>query len=280
MTTLPLYQVDAFTDQMFSGNPAAVVPLDAWLPDNVLQSIAAENNLAETAFIVPREGESDTWHLRWFTPRVEVPLCGHATLATAHVLWSARGVSAGELHFDTLSGRLSVRSAGDAYDMDFPADPPREIGMLGGLSEALGAQPKTVLAGQYLMAVMPDRTTVEALAPDFAALGRLKAPGRDGPAEMCVIATAQGEDALDFVSRFFAPSVGIDEDPVTGSAHALLAPYWAARLGKTNLSARQVSSRGGDIHCAVKGERVILRGQCVTYLAGEIMLPDASAATR
>ncbi len=276
MPTLPLYQVDAFTDRLFSGNPAAVVPLESWLPEATMQTIAAENNLAETAFFVPA-GEA-RWNLRWFTPTIEVPLCGHATLASAFVLTECLGEKAAMLTFVTReSGELTVTRGEDGwYVMRFPRRHevgPVEAADIGRLAEALGARPQAVLSFAVpnetsWLAIMESAAEVEALAPDLRAIGGL--PPRN------VIATAEGApgSGIDFVSRMFAPKAGIDEDPVTGSAHCSLVPYWAERLGKTDFTARQVSSRGGDLRCRLDGETVVVAGQGVLYLKGEITLPS------
>lgn len=255
------YQVDAFSDRLFAGNPAAVVPLDAWLPDALMQAIAAENNLSETAFLVP-EGEG--WGLRWFTPLAEVDLCGHATLASAHVLYRHRGIDVPEIAFATRSGTLRVRRDGEGYAMDFPARVPQPIAMPDGLVAALGATPREVLLGGDLLAVFDDEAAVRSLAPDMGAL--LALPGRG------LVATAPGE-RHDFVSRFFVPRVGVPEDPVTGSAHCLLAPYWAARLGRDALRAFQCSRRGGEVGCTVVGDRVLLAGQARTFMTATLHLP-------
>ena len=271
MTTHDLYQVDAFADRLFAGNPAGVMVLDAFLPDGTLQAIAQENNLAETAYAV-RTG-AGRYDLRWFTPGTEVPLCGHATLATAHVLWTELEEGAEALAFQTLSGTLTVARAegGDAYVMDFPADPPEPIGAPDGLTEALGVRPDAVLAGQYLLAVLEDEVSLRALTPNLLALAEVRSP-REGLAASCVCVAAPG-DETDFVSRFFGPTVGITEDPVTGSAHCMLTPYWAVRLGKTTLSAYQASARGGHVGCELVGDRVRLTGRAVTYLRGRVALP-------
>lgn len=257
---LPLYQVDAFTDRPFAGNPAAVVPLPEWLPDDTLQAIAAENNLSETAFLVP-EGEG--WRLRWFTPAVEVDLCGHATLATAHVLFQRLAPDRDRVDFDTLSGRLTVVRDGDRLAMSFPARPPRRVEAPAGLAKALGAAPAEVWQARDLMAVFEDAATVRELRPDMAALAGLDA--------FAVMATAPGTDC-DFVSRFFAPAQGIPEDPVTGSAHCTLVPYWAERLGKKALHARQVSPRGGELFCDDQGERIRIAGHAVLVIEGTLRL--------
>lgn len=260
-----LYQVDAFADRVFAGNPAAIVPLDAWLPDAAMQAIAAENNLAETAFFVP---EGEAFGLRWFTPAVEVPLCGHATLASAHVLFKHLGHAAAEIHFETKSGRLTVRREGDLLAMDFPADVAKPCPMPEGLAEAIGAKPVLTLKGTKLMALFGSAGEVAALDPDMARLKKLLV-GLGGLGLICTAAGDAGS-GFDFVSRFFAPAHGIDEDPVTGSAHCVSVPYWAKKLGKADLVARQISKRGGTLWCTQAGARVIMRGRCVDYLKGEI----------
>lgn len=255
-----MYQVDAFTDKVFGGNPAAVVPLPSWPDDALMQSIAMENNLSETAFFVK---QGDDYELRWFTPVKEVDLCGHATLASAHVLLDVLGHAEQSVAFQTRSGKLTVERHGKRLRMDFPAIPtqPCEIPEL--LSDGLGQRPQEVRAADDYLAVFEDEATVRALTPDHTLLSQLDRRG--------VIVTAPGK-AHDFVSRFFAPKYGIPEDPVTGSAHCKLAPYWAERLGKTVLQARQVSKRGGDVHCEMKGTRVLLSGQAVLFMQGEITL--------
>ncbi|MBW7850491.1 MAG: PhzF family phenazine biosynthesis protein [Rhodospirillales bacterium] len=259
---LPIYQVDAFTASVFGGNPAAVVPLEYWLPDKVMQAIAAENNLSETAFFVP---EADGWHLRWFTPTVEVDLCGHATLATAFVLFERFGITAPGVAFHTRSGRLEVLREGDHLVLDFPARPASPGPVPEGIGEALGAAPCEVLraAGPgLLMAVFDNAADVRKLVPD---MGRIA-----GLAPFAVMVTAPGDGGCDFVSRFFAPAQGVPEDPVTGSAHCTLVPYWSARLGRTRLHARQVSARGGELFCEDRGERVRIGGRAVLYLEGRV----------
>jgi len=255
---LPIYQVDAFTSRVFAGNPAAVVLLEEWLPDELLQGIAMENNLSETAFVVPRGA---TFDLRWFTPKVEVDLCGHATLASAHVIFGKGDAPGDEVVFESRGGTLRVRRAGDMLAMDFPARPPRRIPDDPSVTAALGAAPDELHEARDLMAVFGSQADIEALEPDFAVMGGLGA--------FAIIVTAPG-DACDFVSRFFAPAVGIPEDPVTGSAHCTLTPYWSARLGKSGLHALQVSARGGELHCEHRGDRVVLKGRAVDYLRGEI----------
>ena len=259
---IPIYQVDAFTNRLFGGNPAAVVLLDDWLPDAVLQAIAAENNLAETAFVIPRP---DVVPLRWFTPAVEVDLCGHATLAAAHVLFRHRTPSAERLCFDTRSGKLVVTRIGETLSMDFPSRPGRPVMIGDDLVAALGARPREVHLARDLLAVFDTEAEVRAIRPDFAAMAALDA--------FAVIVSAPG-DECDFVSRFFAPAAGIPEDPVTGSAHCTLIPYWAERLGKTELAARQISARGGELACRLNGDRVLIAGRAVEYLRGEISVGD------
>lgn len=258
--TIPLYHVDAFTGRLFRGNPAAVCPLEEWLPDELLQAIAAENNLPETAFFV-RRGER--YHLRWFTPAVEVDLCGHATLASAFVIFEILDPARRRVDFDTRSGELSVLRQGERLAMDFPAKPPSPCEPPPGLLEALGGQPLEVLKADYYLVVYETEAAVRALRPNF---GALRAATADG-----VIAAAPGEE-VDFVSRFFAPAYGIDEDPVTGSAHCTLIPFYAQRLGKWSLRARQVSARGGELDCEHRGERVRIAGEAVLYLEGRIRL--------
>jgi predicted PhzF superfamily epimerase YddE/YHI9 len=258
---LPLYQVDAFASALFRGNPAAVCPLDEWLPDAVMQAIAAENNLSETAFFVGSSGE---YQLRWFTPRIEVELCGHATLASAYVIFNHLEPTRAALNFDTRSGILKAHRDKDAVILDFPAkaaclcEPPAD------LLAAVGRQPRVILAkDDTFILVYGHADEVSSLRPDSAAL---KSAG------YYVIATAPGQD-VDFVSRFFAAPAGIPEDPVTGSAHCLLAPYWSQILGCDMLKARQLSERGGELTCLLQRDRVLISGQCVLYLQGMIHLP-------
>lgn len=257
---LVMHQVDAFTGRVFAGNPAAVVLLDEWLPDATMQAIAAENNLAETAFVIPR---ADVSPLRWFTPLLEVDLCGHATLATAHVLFAECFREAGRLRFATASGELAVERDGDWLLMDFPARPGAPVAVDDVLVAKLGVRPREALAARDLMVVLERESEVRAFRPDFAAIAAIDC--------FALIVTAPG-DAADFVSRFFAPRAGVPEDPVTGSAHCTLIPYWAARLGKTRLAARQLSARGGEIACELRGERVRIGGRVAPYLRGEITL--------
>ncbi len=257
---LPIFQIDAFTGRVFGGNPAAVVPLTKWLPDPVLQAIAAENNLAETAFFVR---QSDHYALRWFTPAVEVDLCGHATLATAHLLFTRFEPEAERLRFTTQSGWLEVSRDGDRLALDFPARPPLPCAVPESLAAALGTQPVEVLGARDYFVVLRSAEAVRAIKPDFARLATLD--------RAAVIVTAPGEDC-DFVSRFFAPAMGIPEDPVTGSAHCTLIPYWSRRLGKISLLARQLSARGGELFCEDRGERVAIAGHSVLYLEGTIYI--------
>ena len=258
---LRLFQVDAFADRLFAGNPAAVCPLDSWLPDRTMQQIAMENNLAETAFYV-REPEG--LRIRWFTPAVEVDLCGHATLATAFVVFTHDRHPDDTVAFNSRSGVLKVRREGEFLVLDFPADTLVPIEMPDGLVDALGRPPVGVLKGRSDLLVLYEREAeVTALTPDFKRLAGVPARG--------IIVTAPG-DHVDFVSRFFGPQVGIDEDPVTGSAHTTLTPYWSARLGKAELSARQLSRRGGSLRCRLAGGRVEIAGRAVPYLKGTITL--------
>ena len=264
------FHVDAFAQTPFTGNPAGVCPLDAALPAGLMQQIAAENNLAETAFIVPRPGAPADYDIRWFTPTVEIDLCGHATLASAHVLFTHLGFEAEQVTFYSQSGPLRVKREADGrLTLDFPSRPPQELTTHPtGLADGLRATPLHVLAARDLLTVFNTEAEVRALKPDYARLAALEYVG--------VIATAPGTDGVDFVSRFFAPRVGVPEDPVTGSAHSTLIPYWAAKLGKTELRARQISPRGGDLWCALRGNRVDISGYAVTYAVGELLV-DASS---
>jgi PhzF family phenazine biosynthesis protein len=256
----PIFQVDAFASRLFAGNPAAVMPMDRFLADAVLQSIAAENNLAETAFLVPADGGD--YRLRWFTPTVEVPLCGHATLASAAVVMERLEPRRSEVVFHSASGPLTVRRANQGYVMDFPARASESVGAPSGLAQALGAVPIEVCANAFNYLVLIDSApALRSLAPDLAAIARLDRGG--------VIVTAAGDDTYDFVSRYFAPAKGVPEDPVTGSAHCMLAPYWAKKLGKTELRAFQASRRGGEIVCRVVRDRIELEGRCVFYMEGQ-----------
>lgn len=258
---LPLYQVDAFAAAPFEGNPAAICPLDSWLDDARMQAIAAENNLAETAFFV-REG--DTYCLRWFTPTVEVDLCGHATLASAWIVFDRIEPNATAVHFATRSGVLTVTRDGERLVMDFPALPATRQTAPADLLAGLRQAPSEVWRASNWMAVFERADDIRALAPDFAALARL------APAAVIATAPADPADGCDFVSRFFAPAHGVPEDPVTGSAHCTLTPYWAKRLGRTHLHARQISKRGGELFCEDRGERVSIAGRGALYLEGTI----------
>ncbi len=256
---LTIYQVDAFTDQLFGGNPAAVCPLASWLPTETMQQIALENNLSETAFIVP---EKDGYHIRWFTPAIEVDLCGHATLATAHALYSEMSYQGAAIQFYSKSGLLTVQKTNDFYTMNFPTDQLEEVAIPNEIIEGLGKTPIALFKGKddYL-AIFENQQTIENLTPNFKVLGKLPARG--------VITSAKG-DTVDFVSRCFFPAAGIDEDPVTGSAHTTMTPYWSKRLNNTKLSALQLSQRGGVLQCEDLGNRVNISGKAVTYLRGEI----------
>ena len=260
MTEIPIYQVDAFASKVFTGNPAAVCPLDDWLPDEVMQAIALENNLAETAFLVKR-GAGAEYDLRWFTPVHEVDLCGHATLGSAYVIANHLDDGADEIKFHSRSGLLTVTREGELYTLDFPVLPPKRIDDDPAVADALGAAPKELHDQVDMMAVFGSEAEIAALAPDMAKLAALDTRG--------VIATAPG-DSCDFVSRFFAPRAGIPEDPVTGSAHCITTPYWAARLGKNKMSARQISARGGALEVELRGERVLISGHVAPYMEGRI----------
>ena len=256
---LQLFQIDAFASEVFRGNPAAVCPLDEWLPDATMQQIAAENNLSETAFFVK---EGDGYALRWFTPGCEVDLCGHATLATSYVIFNYLEQTAESIKFTSKSGLLEVTRAGELLVLDFPANPPAVIAAPEFLSEGLGCAPLEVWrAGDFIVALLAQESEVRQLTPDFALLR--KVAGRE------VVATAPGDEVA-FVSRMFAPKLEINEDPVTGAAHCVLTPFWAARLGQTKLYARQISARGGDLFCELAGERVKIGGRAVAYLRGTI----------
>jgi PhzF family phenazine biosynthesis protein len=257
---ISIFQVDAFTSRRFAGNPAAVMPMQDFPADEILQAIAAENNLSETAFLVPSEGE---YRVRWFTPMVEVPLCGHATLASAAVVMEMLEPGRDRVVFHSASGPLTVKREGARYAMDFPARPSEPCATPTGLAQALGVEPVEVLVNEFnYMAVIENETMLRSLAPDMMALARIGRPG--------VIVTAASDGDYDFVSRYFAPAKGIAEDPVTGAAHCMLAPYWATRLGKTEFRAYQASRRGGEMVCRVAGDRVELQGACAFYMKGEV----------
>lgn len=257
-----IFQVDAFTNRRFAGNPAAVIPMESFLPDATLQAIAAENNLAETAFLVPQDGD---YRLRWFAPATEVPLCGHATLASAAVVMERLEPGRNSVVFHSHSGPLPVKKEGSRYVMDFPARPADPVSTPPGLAEALGTSPIEVLANQFnYMAVLESEQVLRQITPEMTALTRIGKPG--------VIVTARSSGEYDFVSRYFAPAKGIPEDPVTGAAHCMLAPYWAKQLGKNEFRAFQASRRGGDVICRLMNDRVELKGECVFYLEGEVEL--------
>jgi PhzF family phenazine biosynthesis protein len=259
---IPFYQVDAFTDRVFAGNPAAVCPLDFWLDDAVLQSIAAENNLAETAFFVPEDGG---YHLRWFTPACEVELCGHATLASAYVILNRLSPNVKEIRFRAIAGELRVTRDRDLYVLDFPSRKPKKTDPPRQLAEALGIEPDEVWLARDYMAVFRTESQVRNLRPNMSELAKFDM--------YALIVTARG-DSADFVSRFFAPAQGVAEDPVTGSAHCTLTPFWAERLGKKQLRALQVSPRSGELFCEDRGDRVKIAGNAVLFAEGKIQVPD------
>ncbi len=265
------YQVDAFAERPFAGNPAAVVPLQSWLPDALMQAMAAEHNLSETAFFVP-DGPG-RWHLRWFTPSMEVPLCGHATLATAFVLNRVLG-QAGPLRFRTASGELGVSEEAGRFVLDFPANPPQRVHSgPPGLAAALGAVPREIWKARDWICLFDKAETVRALTPDHGRIATLADAGQGGGAAR-VIATAAGDDGVhDTVSRYFAARVGVNEDPVTGAAHVQLVPFWAQRLGRDTLVCRQASARGGTLWCELRGDRVRMGGHAVLYAEGAVLLP-------
>jgi PhzF family phenazine biosynthesis protein len=257
---IPYFEIAAFTSRPFGGNPAGVCLLEEWLPDARLQAIAAENNLAETAFVIPRGEHFD---LRWMTPVVEVDLCGHATLAAAHVLFHHRGYDASIIRFQTKGGQLTVQRDGKRLVLDFPSLPAGPVNRDDELADALGAPPAQILKGRDYFAIFPSQKDVAEIIPDMQRVAQLDAQG--------VVVTAPGEDC-DFVSRYFAPAAGIPEDPVTGSTHCALIPYWSQRLGKKETFARQISARGGELFCCDRGDRVSIGGEAVTYVEGRIHL--------
>jgi predicted PhzF superfamily epimerase YddE/YHI9 len=259
---IPIHHLDAFvTDGVFTGNPAAVCPLGAWLPDEVMQKIATENNLSETAFFVGGSGE---YQIRWMTPVSEIDLCGHATLASAHVVFTTLEPGRKDVRFHSKSGPLSVRADGDRLVLDFPSRPAQRRDLQPEIAEALGRPPVELWFARDYFAVFATADEVRGLAPDMARLRRLDLAG--------VAATAPGSGDVDFVSRFFAPGYGIDEDPATGSTHCTLVPYWSHRLGKTRLHARQLSARGGDLVCEDLGQRVAIAGRVASYLEGTLKI--------
>ncbi|HET6439424.1 MAG TPA: PhzF family phenazine biosynthesis protein [Anaeromyxobacter sp.] len=258
---IPLWQIDAFTDRVFSGNPAAVCLLERWLPDEALAAIAAENNLSETAFLVKEPGG---FRIRWFTPAYEVELCGHATLASAHLVLTRLLPGAGEVVFQSLSGPLRVeRREGGLLSMTFPRSPPRPCPAPEALLRALGRPPSECHVARDLLAVLSSEVEVRTLEPDLAAVKEL-------PGHGLLVTARASTPGLDFVSRYFAPKAGIPEDPVTGSAHCVLVPFWAERLGKTRLEAAQVSRRGGRLSCEDRKDAVVISGRAADYLEGQI----------
>lgn len=260
---MKIFQADAFTDSLFKGNPAAVIPLDEWLNPIIMQQIAAENNLSETAFF--KKNDDGSYEIRWFTPETEVDLCGHATLAAAHILYQHLGYTGPEIIFNSNSGRLTVKRKDRTYWMNFPSRPPKHVPVPKMLPESIGTIPLYTGLNTDLLVMVNDERTVKEINPDLSIFKRIDVRG--------VIITAESaEPYVDFVSRFFAPSVGVPEDPVTGSAHTLLIPFWSKRLGKKVLRASQLSSRGGYIECADMGERVGIGGKAITYLQGEILI--------
>jgi len=271
LQTLPIYQIDAFTDALFAGNPAAVVPLSDWLSDDVLQNIAMENNLSETAFFVPCAGDEADFHIRWFTPTVEVPLCGHATLASAFVIFNRLGFEGDLIKLQSQSGIVTARRDSDAIVLNFPRQPIRAEAVSDQVLEAIGgAEPVetfgVVSRDTDIVIVYDDATIIRNMHPDMSVLARL--------ADRGVIVTAPGDKTgLDMVSRYFLPALGITEDPVTGYMHCVVGPYWAEKLGKTDVVGYQASERGGVVACKIDGDRVHLKGEAVQYLKGEITVP-------
>jgi PhzF family phenazine biosynthesis protein len=257
---IPIYQIDAFASKVFSGNPAAVCPLDGWSDDELMQAVAAENNLSETAFFVPLE---EDYHIRWFTPVAEVDLCGHATLASAYTIFRYIDPARTEVTFKSRSGPLRVYKQDDLLAMDFPSQPPAPCDASSALIQALGRKPSEVLCSEDYFVVFPSEEDVRSLEPD---MGRLKKVDL-----RAVIVTARGKD-VDFVSRFFAPKYGVNEDPVTGAAHCALIPYWSRKQRKKELVANQVSKRGGELFCRDAGDRVVIAGRAVPYMEGVISI--------
>ena len=262
MENIKIYQVDAFASELFSGNPAAVCPLNDWLPDEVMQSIALENNLSETAFFIK---DKDDFFLRWFTPKVEIDLCGHATLAAAHIIYSEMNYKPDNIEFKIKSGDiLNVNRNQNKLSMNFPAYEPISVDQnLDELYNALGLRPLLFLHGNYGLAVFKNENEIIKIAPNFNVLEELPYNG--------IIVTAPGNN-VDFVSRFFGPKLGITEDPVTGGAHCDLIPYWSKRLNKKDMIAKQLSKRGGELYCSYLGDRVIIGGNAITYMQGELLL--------
>jgi PhzF family phenazine biosynthesis protein len=258
---LPIYQVDAFTEKLFGGNPAAIVPLKTWLPDSIMQKIALENNLSETAFFVQTENR---FHIRWFTPKIEVNLCGHATLATAFVIFNVLKYKGETIFFDSKSGELKVKQIDKWLELDFPVQETQIGEAPEGLIESLGKKPLEIWrASDDYMLIYKSQKEIEEISPNFSTLKKIKARG-------IIVSAKAKSNKIDFVSRFFGPGAGIDEDPVTGSAHTKLVPYWANILGKNELIAEQISARKGFLKCVLKGDRVLMAGKGKLYLKGKI----------
>lgn len=260
MTSYPIYQIDAFTSKVFKGNPAAVCPLQEWLPDEIMQQLAAENNLSETAFFV---NEGSQYHIRWFTPEFEIDLCGHATLASAFVIFNHLNHSSDVIRFSCKSDLLEVTKKDDLIELNFPSRIPQPAEAPEALLKGLNIAPSKVLKSRDYFLVYDDESQIPTIVPDYSYLNKVDAVG--------VIVTAPGKE-VDFVSRFFVPNSVIGEDPVTGSAHCNLIPYWAQQLNKTTLTARQLSARQGELFCQHRGERVMIAGRAVLYLKGEYYL--------
>ena len=273
------WTIDAFATGAFRGNQACVLqPVAAWPDDAWMQALAAENNQAETAFLLKTDAPA-SFGLRWFTPALEVPLCGHATLASGHVLFSELGFAADLVTFDTKSGPLTVRRAGDGYEMDFPAQPPERVATPAGLAEALGVEPQEVWASTYLVAILKDEGQVRGLVPDLVALGAVASTATGGLGNVGVAALADPGNAYDVVDRFFAPGSGIPEDPTTGSLHCILSPLFAQKLGRARVTFHQAyPGRGGDLDCEHRGDRVLLRGGAVTVLDGSLRIAPSRLA--
>ncbi|PCJ02706.1 MAG: isomerase [Alphaproteobacteria bacterium] len=260
MTDIDLYQIDAFTDTVFGGNPAAVCPLSTWLPDEILKSIAAENNLSETAFFVP---EGKGFHLRWFTPTTEIDLCGHATLASAYCIFENLGFEQDTVYFSSRSGELSVKKTSAGYTLNFPTWDYTVQQDVSNIEDILGLKVQTVLKSTKTFAILDSPNAVQNYKPDITKIKTLTDT-------FGLVITARGTGDTDFVSRLFAPQIGIDEDPVTGAIHCLLIPYWGKVLGKTTMHAKQLSARGGDLLCTLKDDRVEITGKAVLYMQGKI----------
>ena len=260
---MDIYQVDAFSEQLFSGNPAAVIPLKDWISTDQMQHIAAENNLSETAYLVKKE--EGVYGIRWFTPETEVDLCGHATLAAAHVLYNHLKFSGKAISFDSHSGRLRVEKESDMYWLDFPSQPPKPVKSPKLLPEAIGTMPIYTGVNVDLLVLIDGEQIVRKMRPDLEILKRLDVRG-------VIVTSVSDDERYDFVSRFFAPAVGVPEDPVTGSAHTVLTPFWSKRLDKKDLTARQLSKRGGTLRCSMNGDRVKIGGSAVTFMTGQISI--------